>query len=145
MPQRSFDGRSTIVKLIRNGNFLMTDTVLPPGMNWAHRMLSQSSASSLLHWSCAHWLKRVASVLSDVTLSVATLRAESWALIRVLRSARLWLPWLLSPPLVRATNNRPALMFQPSCIINKPLISDRYKLGKLCKCWRFLQVVHYRF
>ena len=27
VPQRSFDDRSTIVKLIRNGNFLMTDTV----------------------------------------------------------------------------------------------------------------------
>ena len=52
-------------------------------------MLSQSSASSLLRWSCAHWLKRVASVLSDVPLLVATLRAESWALIRVLRSAQL--------------------------------------------------------
>ena len=37
-----------------------------------HRMLLQSSASSLLRWSCAHWLKRVASVLSDVSLSVAT-------------------------------------------------------------------------
>ena len=57
---------------------------------------------SLLRWSCAHWLKRVASVLSDVPLSVATLRAESWALIRVLRSARLRhvsLTWLLSPSL----------------------------------------------
>ena len=51
-------------------------------------MLSQSSASSLLRWSCAHWLKRVASVLSDVPLSVVTyIEAESWALIRVLRSA----------------------------------------------------------
>ena len=46
--------------------------LLPPEINWAHRMLSQSSASSLLRWSCAHWLKRVASVLSDVPLSVAT-------------------------------------------------------------------------
>ena len=46
--------------------------LLPPEINWAHRMLSQSSASSLLRWSCAHWLKRVASVLSDVSLSVAT-------------------------------------------------------------------------
>ena len=51
---------------------------LPPGgnrtpeINWAHRMLSQSSASSLLRWSYAHWLKRAASVLSDVPLSVAT-------------------------------------------------------------------------
>ena len=33
---------------------------------------TESSASSLLRWSCAHWLKRVASVLSDVPLSVAT-------------------------------------------------------------------------
>ena len=80
----------------------------------------QSSASSLLRWLCAHWLKRVDSVLSDVPLSVATLsmRAESWALIRVLRSARLRyvsLTWLLSPPLARATNDRPAaVMFQPS-------------------------------
>ena len=82
-------------------------------------MPSQSSASSLLRWSCAHWLKRVASVLSDVPLSVATctLKAESWALIRVLRSARLRhvpLTWLLSPSLARATNDRPAVMFQPS-------------------------------
>ena len=46
--------------------------LLPPEINWAHRMLLQSSASSLLRWSCAHWLKRVASVLSDVSLSVAT-------------------------------------------------------------------------
>ena len=34
----------------------------------AHRMLSQSSASSLLCWSCTHWLKCVASVISDVPL-----------------------------------------------------------------------------
>ena len=69
----------------------------------AQRMLSQSSACSLLRWSCAHWLKRVASVLSDVPLSVATLRAESWAFITVLRSSRLRhvsFTWLLSPPLV---------------------------------------------
>ena len=46
--------------------------LLPPEINRAHRMLLQSSASSLLRWSCAHWLKRVASVLSDVSLSVAT-------------------------------------------------------------------------
>ena len=46
--------------------------LLPPEINWAHRMLSQSSASSLLRWSCAHWLKRVASVLSDAPLSAAT-------------------------------------------------------------------------
>ena len=80
-------------------------------------MLSQSSASSLLRWSCTHWLKCVASVISDVPLSVATLRAESWALIRVLRSARLRhvsLTWLLSPPLARDTNDRPAVIFQPS-------------------------------
>ena len=80
-------------------------------------MLSQSLASSLLCWSCTHWLKRVASVISDVPLSVATLRAESCALIRVLRSARLRhasLTWLLSPPLARATNDRPAVIFQPS-------------------------------
>ena len=80
-------------------------------------MLSQSSASSLLRWSCAHWLKRVASVISDVPLSVATFRAESWALIGELRSTRLRQvssTWLLSPPLARATNDRPAVMFQPS-------------------------------
>ena len=93
--------------------------LLPPEINWAHRMLSQSSASSLLCWSCTHWLKRVASVISDVPLSVATLRAENWALIRVLRSARAWLrhtslTWLLSPPLAPATNDRPAVIFQPS-------------------------------
>ena len=42
-------------------------------------------------------------------LWVATLRAESWALIRVLRSARLRhvsLTWLLSPLLARDTNDR---------------------------------------
>ena len=75
-------------------------------------MVAESTISS-----SAHWLKRVASVLSDVPLSVATLWAESWALIRVLRSARLRhvsLIWLLSPPLARATNDRPAVMFQPS-------------------------------
>ena len=33
-----------------------------------HRMLSQSSASSLHCWSCTHWLKCVASVISDVPL-----------------------------------------------------------------------------
>ena len=79
-------------------------------------MLSQSPVSSLLCWSFAHWLKRVASVLSDVPLLVATLRAESWALIRVLRSAQLRyvaLTWLLSPPLARATNDRIAVIFQP--------------------------------
>ena len=86
-------------------------------MNWAHRMLLQSSASSLLRWSCAHWLKHVASVLPDVPLSIASLRAESWALIRVLRTARLRhvsLTWFLSPPLARTTNDHPAVMFQPS-------------------------------
>ena len=91
--------------------------LLPQEINWAQRMLSQSSASSLLRWSCAHWLKRVASVLSDVPLSVATLRAENWALIRVLRSDRLRhvsLTWFLSPPLARATNDRPAVIFQSS-------------------------------
>ena len=91
--------------------------LLPQEINWAHQMLSQSSAFSLLRWSCTHWLKRVASVLSDAPLSVATLWAESWALIRVLRSARLRhvsLTWLLSPPLARATNDCPAVMFQPS-------------------------------
>ena len=91
--------------------------LLPQEIKWAHQMLSQSSASSLLRWSCAHWLKRVASVLSDVPLSVATLWVESWALIRVLRSAPLRhvsLTWLLSPPLARATNDRPAVMIQPS-------------------------------
>ena len=80
-------------------------------------MLSQSSASSLLRWSCTHWLKCVASVISDVSLSVATVRAESRALIRVLRSARLRhvsLTWWLSPPLARDTNDRPAVIFQPS-------------------------------
>ena len=29
---------------------------------------TESSASSLLCWSCAHWLKCVASVISDVPL-----------------------------------------------------------------------------
>ena len=50
-------------------------------------------------------------------LWVATLRAESWALIRVLRSAQLRhvsLTWLLSPLLARDTNDRPAVIFQPS-------------------------------
>ena len=50
-------------------------------------------------------------------LWVATLRAESWALIRVLRSARLRhvsLTWLLSPLLARDTSDRPAVIFQPS-------------------------------
>ena len=50
-------------------------------------------------------------------LLVATLRAESWALIRVLRSARLRhvsLTWLLSPLLARDTSDRPAVIFQPS-------------------------------
>ena len=50
-------------------------------------------------------------------LWVATLRAESWALIRVLRSARLRhvsLTWLLSPLFARDTNDRPAVIFQPS-------------------------------
>ena len=50
-------------------------------------------------------------------LWVATLRAESWALIRVLRSARLRhvsLTWLLSPLLARDTNDRPAVIFRPS-------------------------------
>ena len=49
-------------------------------------------------------------------LWVATLRAESWALIRVLRSARLRhvsLTWLLSPLLARDTSDRPAVIFQP--------------------------------
>ena len=64
--------------------------LLPPEMNWAYRMRSQSSASNLLCWSCAHW--RVASDLFHVPLSAVTLRAENWALIRVLRSVRLrWL------------------------------------------------------
>ena len=77
-------------------------------------MLSQSSASSFLCWSCTHWLKCVASVISDVPLSVATLRAESWALIRVPRLRHVSLTWLLSPPLAPATNDRPAVIFQPS-------------------------------
>ena len=50
-------------------------------------------------------------------LLVATLRAESWALIGVLRSARLRhvsLTWLLSPLLARDTSDRPAVIFQPS-------------------------------
>ena len=47
--------------------------LLPPEMNCAYCMLSQSLASSLLRWTCAHWLKRVASVLSDVPLSVANI------------------------------------------------------------------------
>ena len=50
-------------------------------------------------------------------LWVATLRVESWALIRVLRSARLRhvsLTWLLSPLLARDTSDRPAVIFQPS-------------------------------
>ena len=42
--------------------------LLPPEINWAHRMLLQSSASSFLCWSCTHWLKCVASVISDVPL-----------------------------------------------------------------------------
>ena len=42
--------------------------LLPPEINWAHRMLSQSSASSLLCWSCTHWLKCIVSVISDVPL-----------------------------------------------------------------------------
>ena len=67
----------------------------------------------------AHRLKCVASVISDVPLmgSHIALRAESWALIRVLRSARLRhvsLTWLLSPLLARDTNDRPAVIFQPS-------------------------------
>ena len=121
-------------------------------MNWANRMLSQSSASSLLCWSCAHWLKRVASVLSDVTLSVATLRAESWTLIRVLRSARLWhvsLTWLLSPPLARATNDRPAVMFQPSDSYTCSTIPLEHRLylmytavpsTRLDQLWQFLAI-----
>ena len=32
--------------------------------------------------------------------------------------------------------------FSSSCIINKPLISDCYKLGKLHKCWRFRASCH---
>ena len=57
---------------------------IPPstGVARAYRMRSQSLASNLLRWSCTHW--HVASVLSDVHLSAATLRAENWALIRVL-------------------------------------------------------------
>ena len=50
-------------------------------------------------------------------LLVATLREESWALIRVLQPARLRhvsLTWLLSPPLARDTSDRPAVIFQPS-------------------------------
>ena len=88
--------------------------------------LSQSSASSLLRWLCAHWLKRVVSVLSDVPISVATLRAESWALIRILRSARLRhvsLTWLLSPPLARATNDRPAEMCSVIQLETSPSLS----------------------
>ena len=50
---------------------------------------------------------------------VYTSWAESWALIRVLRLARLRhvsvrLTWLLSPPIARDTNDRPAVIFQPS-------------------------------
>ena len=125
---------------------------LPPEINWAHRMLSQSSASSLLHWSCAHWLKRVASVLSDVPLSVATLRTKSWALIRVLRSAQLRyvsLTWLLSLPLDRATNDRPAVMFQPSDSYTCSTIPLEHRLHfmytamlrmRLDWLWRFLAI-----
>ena len=50
--------------MVRGGRIRL----LPPEINWAHRMLSQSSASSLLCWSCTHWLKCVASVISDVPL-----------------------------------------------------------------------------
>ena len=32
--------------------------------------------------------------------------------------------------------------FSSSCIINKLLISDRYKFGKFCKCWRFCTSSH---
>ena len=91
--------------------------LLPPEINWARRMLSQSSASSLLCWSCTHWLKCVASVISDVPLMGSHIEAEGWALIRVLRSAQLRhvsLTWLLSPLLARDTNDRPAVIFQPS-------------------------------
>ena len=90
--------------------------LLPPEINWAHRMLS---ASSLLCWSCT--LAEVCSLrhirCPSYGLWVATLRAESWALIRVLRSARLRhvsLTWLLSPLLARDTSDRPAVIFQPS-------------------------------
>ena len=82
-------------------------------------MLSQSSASSLLRWSCTHWLKRVASVLSDVLLSVATYIVGgklgfNYSTTISSAPARVRLTWLLSPPLARATNDRPAVMFQPS-------------------------------
>ena len=78
-------------------------------------ILHAVAASNLLRWSCAHW--RVASILSNVPLSEATLRAGNGDLIRVLRSARLRpvaLTWSLSPPLARAIDYRPAMMFQPS-------------------------------
>ena len=80
---------------------------------------TESSASSLLRWSCAHWLKRVASGLSDVLLSVATYIVGgelgfNWSTTISSAPARVRLTWLLSPPIARATNDRPAVMFQPS-------------------------------
>ena len=55
--------------------------------------------------SSAHWLKCVASVLSDVPLLVATLWAESWALIRVLRSAWLRHVWTWSIIIIIRNND----------------------------------------
>ena len=94
----------------------------------------------------------MASVLSDVPLSVATLRTKSWALIRVLRSAQLRhvsLTWLLSLPLDRATNDRPAVMFQPSDSYTCSTIPLEHRLHfmytamprmRLDRLWRFLAI-----
>ena len=69
----------------------------------------------------AHARKCVSSVLSDVPLSAAVSRAENWALIRVIRSGSsapmALATWSLSPPFAQATNDRPAMLFQPSIII----------------------------
>ena len=50
------------------------------------------------------------------SLAAAVLKAENWALIRALRSARLggFVTWSPSPPLAHATNHRLAIKFQPS-------------------------------
>ena len=103
-------------------------------------MLLQSSASSLLRWSCAHWLKRVASVLSDVSLSVATYIVGGklgfdYSTTISSAPARVRLTWLLSPPLARATNDRPAVMFQPSDSYTIPLEHRLHVSSQLGPRW----------
>ena len=87
-------------------------------LNWAHLIRSQSAASNLLKllsWSCEHWC--VASLSFGIPFSAAVLRAENWALIRVLRLAQLL--WLCDESTIYSSSH------QWSSCYDVPIINHR--------------------